>query len=147
MKEFIAYGRYLAGADIPLAGGHNLRGLWKEARAVIRKHVTGITKSTLDLVDARVERLATLDRTSEATRYPITKDRSASFSIDAPAVNVDELFNDMAELDAALCPLGNYLSVCKQEAEFRSDYYGSNSWGRPWPNPWITRWDSSLYSA
>jgi hypothetical protein len=127
LKEVVAYGRYLANADIPLAGGHNLSELWKEARGVICKHVTDVSKADLDLIQARVERLATLDPTSEGTRYPITKNRRSSFDFDAPAVNIDELFNDMSELAAALGPLGNFLSICQQqEADFRSDYYGSD---------------------
>lgn len=71
-----------------------------------------------------------MDPTSEATRYPFVKSKTAtsglaeSFSYEAKPINLDELAGKIIELGGLLHDVASYMSVCQDlEAEFRAEYY------------------------
>jgi hypothetical protein len=122
LKDMIGDGRYLENDDRRV-GGHDLVQLWRECLPLIRKYVPKVGKDELGRIQELIEGLASLDPSSEASRYPTTKARRSSFDYDAPPVNLDKLHNDMAELADLLDPIGNMLCITQQqEAEFRSEY-------------------------
>lgn len=133
LKEIITYGQYLEEHHVR-QGGHDLKNLWNAAKSYIRKHYKNYEKEKLDRIELLIYELHELDPTSEATRYPFVKSKTASsklresFSYEAKPINIDELAIKIAELGLLLKYVANYLSVCQDlEAEFRMEYY--NGWG------------------
>jgi hypothetical protein len=124
LKEVIRYGRYLDGSAEASPGGHGLNNLWGEARALMRRHAQDVSSAILRRLDTLVRHLAELDPSSEATRYPATRDGAPLFPWDTVPINLDQLAIDMREVAALIEPIAGKLFVYRDlEAEFRSDYY------------------------
>lgn len=124
LKEIIGYARYLDATPEGAPGGHGLDKLWAEAKALIRRHARDVPAPVLARLDVLIAQLSNLDSSSEGTRYPITKDRVASFHRSAPPVDLDQFAREMKEMASLIEPIASKLSLYQDlEAEFRSDYY------------------------
>lgn len=129
LKEIIGYGQYLSEHEEVRQGGHNLKNLWAASRSYIQKYYKEITKEDLAQAESLISELHKLDPTSEASRYPVVKQKSAgiwrtaSFSYDDKLINLDKLADKMRKLACFLDKISNYLSVCEDlKREFRSNY-------------------------
>jgi len=129
LKEIISYGQYLEEHDVR-QGGHDLKNLWAVAKSYIKKHCKDLKKEKINRIELLIYELHELDPTSEATRYPYVKSKTASrgltesFSYEAEPINLDELAGKITELGGLLKSVANYLSVCQDlEADFRRDHY------------------------
>jgi len=128
LKEIIGYAQYLS-KDSVRQGGHNLKNLWAAARSYIKKYHKEISETEFTAAEDIILELHEIDPTSQASRYPIVKDKSkgrglvSSFEFDAKPVNIDRLYNKMQKLHAFLEKESTYLSICQDfENEFRSCY-------------------------
>lgn len=121
LKEIIGYCRYLDNARLDAPGGHDLRKLWTEARTLIRRHLSDVSASDLDRIQAHIDTLSDLDPSSESSRYPRVKGRAPSFRFNTPSVNLNQLATEMVQLAKLLQPIGSALAVYRDyESELRS---------------------------
>ena len=123
LKDIIRDGRYLNHQRRQAPAVHELRSLWNEARAIIKKHLADIPTRDLERIESLIREFSELDPTSEAFRYPAKKDGEPSFPYDSPAVNLKRVADVMGELSALLGPIGDKLSICRGlERDYRSDF-------------------------
>ena len=130
LKEILSYGQYLE-EHVVRQGGHDLKNLWAAAKSYIRKHCDDIKNEKINRVELLICELHDLDPTSEATRYPYVKSKTASsgliesFSYETKPINLDDLAGKITELGVLLKSVANYMAVCQDfEAEFRREHYG-----------------------
>ena len=131
LKEIISYGQYLEGHEIK-QGGHHLLNLWATAKTYTNKHYKSLSKTKLERIDKLLNDLYEIDPTSEATRYPCVKSKTApggltpSFAPNTKPINLEELHNAINELSELFEEITTYMSVCEDlHAEFMSDCYGN----------------------
>lgn len=128
LKEIIGYGQYLSQHHDVRQGGHDLNNLWLAAKSYIQKHCTEVDNDELTQVENIIFDLYKLDTTSEASRYPVIKQksssgkRSASFPYNAEPIDLDELAGRMRIGAAFLGKISSILSVCENlQREFQCE--------------------------
>ena len=128
LKEAIGYGRYLEKLPQTPPGGHDLKNLWGEAKAYVRKNISDVCYAELDSIEKLILDIHTIDPTSEGSRYPVVKKRGTSrrgpsFSYNSPRINLDELSDSIKAVSEFLNKVNNCLSAAQDlQSEFQTDF-------------------------
>ena len=129
LKETIGYGYYLDGESKQPPSKHDLKKLWDQAKAYIRKHFPEIPVDEVENIERLILDFHAIDPTSARSRYPVINEgknggHRASFSWDSPNINLDELAAKMKNIHMFLEKVSNYLSVAQDlKAEFPKHCY------------------------
>lgn len=128
LKEIIGYGQYLSDHHNVRQGGHDLKNLWLAAKSYIQKHCTEVDNGEFTQVENIIFNLYKLDTTSEASRYPVIKQkssggkRSASFPYNSEPIDLDELASRIKIVAAFLERISGFLSICEdKQREFQGE--------------------------
>lgn len=112
LKDMIRDGSFLNYRRARPPFVHELENLWKQARDIIKKHLSNIPAGDLDRIESLIGEFSKLDPTSAAFRYPSKEDGEPWFPYDFPAINLRQVADVMGELSALLKPIGDMLSIC-----------------------------------
>lgn len=130
LKETIGYGYYLDEESKQPPSGHDLKNLWDQAKACIRKHQSEITAPEIENIERLILDFYAIDPTSQGSRYPVINKgkkggRSrASFSWDSSNIHLDELAAKIKMIHMFFEKVTNYLSVAQDlKAKFPKDCY------------------------
>ncbi len=119
LKHVIALGGALDGTGRTAPLGHDLRVLWRGARAVIRRVDAG-AEPTCVQVAAIIDEMAATDPGSDAFRYPTRRDGTPSWPADLTHIDMKQLGEVMDELCERLEAAGDMVDAAVDaQAEWR----------------------------
>ena len=129
LKQLIQSGKELLDKEPKFPKKHELDILWNEFRPILSKVESSTRKIDLDAMGELMSQFCTIDPTSVAFRYPVTKDGGKVLSSDIRLINLRHLSDTMEKIafyfDSAAHMISVYIDHKHDiEAEFGEDDYG-----------------------